>query len=160
SKILSSFVIHTAISGIGFYICLLSASYVFPSFFSLHNFLLIIAISQLISFFSSPFKQIVIGKERFGQFALMSLFGNFLKTLGLLFLILFSNLTVHAVLFIFFFSSLGELLVCYFLVRYRMNIRFIASVNFTNYKAFLTQSMPQIGTALLMAAITRMDWIL
>jgi O-antigen/teichoic acid export membrane protein len=160
SKILSSFVIHLAISGIGFYVLLLLCSYIFSSFFGLHNLLLIIGISQLTSFFSSPFKQIANGKEKFGQFALMSLAGNFFKTTGLIFLIFFSNLTIHAVLIIFICSSTAELMLCFFLVRYKMKIRFTASANFTDYKTFLKQSTPQIGTAFLMAAISRLDWIL
>src|SRR6266404_3224534 len=160
SKILSLFIIHVGISGTCFYILLLLASYIFPAFFSLHNFLLIIAISQLTSFFCSPFKQIANGKERFDQFAIMSLAANFLRTVGLLSVISFAPLTIHAVLIIFVLSSFGELLLCYFLVRYRMNIRFLTSVNFTDYKKFLKQSIPQIGTAFLMAAISRFDWIL
>jgi len=160
SSILSSFVIHVAISGTGFFILLLSASYIFPSFFSLHNFLLIIAVSQLTSFFSFPFKQIANGRERFDQLAVMSLSANLFRTVGLLLIIFFSSLTIHAVLVIFVFSSLAELLLCYFLVRYKMNIRLIASIGFIRYKILLRQSMPQIGTALLMATISRMDWIL
>src|SRR4030095_6424228 len=34
------------------------------------------------------------------------------------------------------------------------------SINFTEYRLFLKRSIPQIGTAVLMATISRMDWIL
>ena len=160
STILSSFLIHVALSGVGFYFFLLLASYMFPGFFNQHSFLLIIGISQLLSYFSSPFKQIANGTENFDQFALMSFAGNFFKTVGLLILIFFSHLNIQNVLLIFILGAFVELLLCYILVRYKMNIRVFSSINFTHYKILLKQSTAQIGTALLMAGITRMDWIL
>src|SRR5258708_8413351 len=64
SNIMTIFMIHVLLSGAGFYLLLILLSYILPSFFTSHNLLLIVGVSQLLSFFSSPFKQVANGKER------------------------------------------------------------------------------------------------
>src|SRR3982750_1356414 len=56
STIMTLFMVHIFLSGMGFYLLLLLLNLVFPGFFSAHNLLLIVGLSQLFSFFSSPFK--------------------------------------------------------------------------------------------------------
>src|SRR5258706_8221611 len=48
SKIMTLFTLHVLLSGTGFYLLLFLLSYIFPSFFTAHNLLLIVAISQLL----------------------------------------------------------------------------------------------------------------
>ena len=160
STIMSLFLLHVLLSGIGFYLLLLVLQIIFPSFFTIHSFLLVIGISQLLSFIASPFKQVANGKERFDYLAIMSSTGNFVRVILLTGTLLFSLVTIERVLIIFILSSLVELLVCFFLARFRMNIVIPFNIRFRDYKKLLKESLPQIKAAFLMAGITRIDWIL
>ena len=159
SKILTLFSGHTFISGIAFYIFLFLSNLAFPSFFERHQFLLILAISQLISFISLPFKQIVNGKEFFRLLAVMSSVSNLIRAVWLLWIVFFSELTVQGVLIIYIVSALAELAVNFYIVRYRLKIcagRWIIK----DYFLLLNESIPQIGSVFLNACIARIDWIL
>lgn len=160
SGIMTLFIIHVLVSGIGFYLLLLVVSYIFPSFFTVHSFLLMLGISQLLAFFSSPFKNVANGKERFGYLAVMSLTAILIKTIGLSIVIIFFHLTIRWVIIIFISSSFIELLVSFFLVNNYMQIKLTPHIRFTDYTLLLKESLPQIGVAVLMAGISRMDWIL
>ncbi len=160
SKITTLFMIHVLVSGTGFYLLLLLLDIIFPAFFSTHSLLLIIGISQLLSFFSLPFKQVANGKERFDYLAIMSSTANLIRTLILFFTIVFFHLTIQWVLIAFIISSFIELLVCFFIVTRRMQVPISKNISLTDYKTLLQESMHQIGSAILMAGITRMDWIL
>jgi len=158
--IMSLFMIHVFLSGILFYGLLFLLSFIFPSFFTVHGLLLILGISQLISFFSSPFKQVANGKERFNYLAIMSSTANLFRAVGLFIVIVFFHLTIQYVLIIFIISSFIELVVCYFIVTDMMKITVSKRISFHNYVTLLKESLPQIGSAILMAGISRMDWIL
>ncbi|MFN8290130.1 MAG: oligosaccharide flippase family protein [Chitinophagaceae bacterium] len=160
SGVMTIFGLHVLCSGLFCWLLLLLCSYLFPAFFSLHALLVMISISQLISFFSSPFKQVANGKERFGLLAVMSSSANIVRAAGLAFTILFSGLTVERVLLIFIAGSVAELLVSYYLVAVKMGIKLTSRVRLADYFLLLKESVHQIGAALLMAGIARMDWIL
>ncbi|MFC0773505.1 oligosaccharide flippase family protein [Terrimonas alba] len=160
STIMSLFLVHVLLSGIGFYLLLLVLKFISPSFFTIHGFLLVIGISQLLGFIASPFKQVANGKERFDYLAIMSSVGNLTRVVLLTIAILFFTITIEWVLIIFIISSLVELLACFFLARFRMNIPISVNIRFTDYKNLLKESLPQIKAAFLMAGITRIDWIL
>ena len=160
SKMLTLFTGHTVFFGLLFYGILFLASLLFPSFFEQHNLLLIIAISQLLSFFSSPFKQLANGKQFFKLLAVMSLVSNFVRAVCLLSVVLFSVLTIQQVLIIYILSAGAELLISIYLVQYKLKIQVSSKWTFTDYFSLLTESLPQIGSVFLNACISRFDWIL
>lgn len=160
SGIMTLFLLHVFFTGIGFWLLLFLLSFLFPHFFSVHNLLLIIGISQLISFFSSPFRQVANGKERFGYLAVMSSVSNIVRFAGLLIVVLFFKLTPFLTALIFIAGSVTEFLISFLLVTKRMQIKLSAGISLRSYCRLLRESLPQIGTAILMAGITRMDWIL
>ncbi len=160
SKIMTLFMIHVVLSGVAFYLLLVLLNFAYPSFFNEHNLLLMIGISQLLSFFSSPFKQVANGQERFDYLAIMSSTANMVRSILLLVILVFFQLTIREVLIVFIIGSLLELLTCFFLVTRLMKIPFTPRVSFRDYTQLLKESLPQIGAAVLMAGITRMDWIL
>lgn len=160
SAIMTLYMIHVLLSGMGFYLILLFLSFIFPLFFTVHFFLLILGISQLLAFFSSPFKSVTNGKERFGYLAVMSSTAILIRTIGLSIIIIFFHLTIQWVMAIFIASSFIELAVCFYLVNNRMQIKLTTHIRFTDYIHLLKESLPQIGVAVLMAGISRMDWIL
>jgi O-antigen/teichoic acid export membrane protein len=159
SKIMTLFILHVFLTGAGFYLLLLILHPIFPSFFSAHNLLLIVGLSQLFSFFSSPFKQIANGKERFEYLAAMSTVNNIVRVILLLLLIYFSEVTIDRVLIILIVGSVVELLFCFLVTRFRMQIPLHLGIHFNDYIHLLKESLPQMGAAVLMAGITRLDWI-
>jgi O-antigen/teichoic acid export membrane protein len=160
SKIMTLYLAHVIITGSGFYLILLQFHLFYPSLFSTHHLLLIVGISQLLSFISSPFKQIANGKERFDYLAIMSTIGNLVRVVLLAIVLVVFQITIQWVLLIFIASSIIELIVCLYIVRYRMHIPLSKKVSVNDYFILLKESLPQIAAALLMAGISRMDWIL
>ena len=160
SSLLTVFFGHIVFSGLLFYGILLAGNSVYPSFFKKHDLLLILAISQLLSFFSLPFKQIASGKEAFGWVAVMSSVANSIRAIGLLYLILFSSIGIREVLIIYIISSLAELIVSIYLVRSRLNITLNMRWHLTAYILLISESLPQVGVVFLNACIARIDWIL
>ena len=159
SGIMTLYLFHVIITGLGFYSILLFLKFIFPSFFTDHYLLLIIGISQLLSFFSSPFKQIANGKERFDYLAIMSCASNFVRVVSLVLIIYLVGINLKWVLIVFIFSSAIELAVSYFMVTSKMKIPVNTGFKWNEYKRLLNQSMPQIGVAILAAGISRIDWI-
>lgn len=159
SKMLALFTGHAFFLSLLFYLLLFVLSLLFPSFFHQHELLLILAISQLLNFISSPFKQIANGKEFFRLLAIMSSISNLVRAVWLLWVVFFLVLTIQQVLIIYIVSALAELLINMYIVRYRLNVstgRWILK----DYFSLLNESLPQIGSVFLNACIARIDWIL
>lgn len=159
SKMLALFTGHVLVTGFVFYLLLSFCGFLFPSFFQQHQLLLMLAISQLLSFISSPFKQIANGKEFFGLLAIMSSVSNLVRVILLLWVVFFSVLTIHQVLVVYIVSALVELLINIYIVRYRLNISACRWI-LKDYFFLLNESLPQIGSVFLNACIARIDWIL
>ena len=105
SKLFNLFTRHVFFSGLLFYFLLLLSGYFFPAFFQKHNLLIILAISQLMTFFSLPFKQLANGKEEFRILAIMSLVANLVRSIGILVMIVFKEVGIRQVLILYIFSS-------------------------------------------------------
>lgn len=160
SKMLTIFFGHIFFSGLLFYAVLLFAKTIFPAFFKQHDLLLLIGISQLLSFFSLPFKQVAAGKEAFAWLAVMSSVSNMIRAVWLLLLILFSVPTITQVITIYIVSSLAELLVNVYIVQSKLNTGIRMRWAMKDYFILITESLPQIGVVFLNACIGRIDWIL
>ena len=160
SKMLTLFAGHSFFAGILFYGLLLIAHFIFPVFFSSHNLLLILAISQLISFFSLPYKQIANGREQFGLLAIMSSVANIVKLAGLAACMIWSVLTIEEVVLVYIIAATCELLVCMYIIHVRLHVHISSMYTFKDYLSLLHESLPQLGMVALNAAIARFDWIL
>ena len=160
SKMLTVFFGHIFFSGLLFYLLLFTGSIVFPTFFKQHDLLLILAISQLLSFFALPFKQLAAGKESFGWMAVMSSVANAVRAVWLLWVVLFSSLTIKQVLTVYIISSLAEWIVSMYLVQRKLTIKLSIRWLFRDYSVLLKESLPQVGVVFLNACIARIDWIL
>ena len=160
SKLLTIFSGHIFFSGVLFYLVLLSGSIFFPAFFRRHDLLLILAISHLLSFFSSPFRQLANGKEQFRILAIMSSISNIARALGLLVMVATANITIQQVLFLYVFSSLLELITCFVLSIRLLKTSISGRYGLKDYILLVRASLPQAGVVILNATIARMDWIL
>jgi O-antigen/teichoic acid export membrane protein len=160
SKMLTLFSGHIFFSGMFFYLALFTGSLLFPAFFNQHSLLLVLAISHILSFFSSPFKQIAAGRQKFGWLAIMSSAANLVRAIWLVAILLFSSLTIHQVLLVYIFSSLAEFLISIWIVRTRMQVWINAQWAMQDYYILIRESLPQISVVFLNACIARIDWIL
>ncbi|MGC4100697.1 lipopolysaccharide biosynthesis protein [Ferruginibacter sp.] len=160
SKMLSLFLWHSIFGGVFFYAALLIAHIIFPAFFQQHNLLLLLAISQLTSFFTSPFKQLANGQEFFRPLAIMSSVANVIRAVWLLIIVLFNSIDIQQVIIIYIVSALAELLVCFYIVQFRLKVAVKTSWSSKDYFLLLQESLPQIGVVFLNALIARFDWIL
>ncbi len=160
SKVLTIFSGHVFISGFIFFAVLLIGKFLFPAFYLEHNLLLLVSISQLFTFFSLPFKQVAAGKEAFGWMAAMSSTANLIRFISLSILVLFFKPTIREVISIYIFSALIELLVCIYLVQFKLKARLSLKWSINDYFTLIRESIPQIGVVFLNACIGRIDWIL
>jgi O-antigen/teichoic acid export membrane protein len=160
TRLLTVFAGHIFFTGIVFYAILFTGSFIFPDFFRQHDLLLLLAISHLLSFFSSPFKQLANGKEDFRLLAIMSSVANVIRMGGLLGIIFFTSLTVQHVIALYIISSIIELLTCLLLARYRLQTTVSRRYGVADYLLLIRESLPQAGVVFLNASIARIDWIL
>jgi O-antigen/teichoic acid export membrane protein len=157
--LLTAFAGHVLVSGLLFYAVLLTGSWLFPSFFNHHYLLLVLAISQLLGFFSLPFKQVAAGRQDFAGLALMSSIANLIRCSWLLVVVVSSGITIRGVLLVFIISSAAELVAAIYLLYIRCGITLQPAAG-GYYIQLLRESLPQLGVVFLNACIARIDWIL
>jgi O-antigen/teichoic acid export membrane protein len=160
ATILSSYLLHNLLFGLFFLGLLIILSIGFNNFFASHYLLLFVAISQLLLFFSLPFKQVAIGNEKFKLLMFMSTCSNVLRAAILLFLSLNKNINIRMVVIIFIITSVVELFLCIYLVRFKLKIPIRLNWNKKNYFNLLRESLPQMGVVIFNSAVARFDWIL
>src|ERR1700744_5116344 len=79
SRMLTLFTAHNLVIGSVFFLLLLAGNYIFPSFFNRHSVLWVLSVSQLLSFFSLPFRQLATGRSAFGWLAILSTVSNLIR---------------------------------------------------------------------------------
>ena len=82
SRMLTLFAAHNLLMGILFFIVLSVTAFLAPAFHNKLSLLWMLSISQLLSFFALPFRQIVTGRSSFTWLALLSTISNFLRAAG------------------------------------------------------------------------------
>ena len=160
ASMLRLFATHNLVTGLIFFGVLSAGHFLYPVFFDRHSPLWILSISQLLSFFSQPFRQLVTGRSAFGWLAVLSTVSNLVRAGWLFGLVLFSTLTLRWVLIVFTVSSLLEYLSGAYIVTRRLHIPFRLRGRITDYTTLIRESLPQVGMVFLQAGIARTDWIL
>jgi len=135
-------------------------SWLFPGFHQVHKLLLAIFISSLLTFISSPYKQLANGTEHFWHLAIMSIIGNLAKVVGLLVMLAAKKIDTTALSVLFIVSGVVELLVCAVAARTILKRSLKISFNLKVYKALVKEALPQMGVVLLDSSFARIDWIL
>ena len=159
SSLLSLHLVHVCVSSLLFYGLLLVCSVFFERFFNAHYLLLWIGFSQLLVFISSPFKQVVNGKEQFGRLMVMSCVAGVTRAMSLLLLAILDTITLKSVIAIFVLSTAVEFLICLALVFLQFD-KFSFSWHWKKYFSLVKESMPQLAVMILNAGILRFDWII
>src|SRR5579862_3019043 len=159
SALLSLYVLHTLIAGALFYGLLFSASLIFPEFFVRHHLLLLIGIGKLLLFFSTPFKQLVTGLQKYNWLLYMSVCSSVLRGLVLLFISFHGNISIQTAVIIFIGGDAMELLVCFIINNNLVKPGKFYTWNRQEYVQLLRESLPQVGVVIFTSAIARFDWI-
>jgi len=157
-KVLNLYFTHVLLTGAVFYGVLLACRAVFPGFFHNHSVLLLMAVSQLLIFFTMPFKQVATGKEKFRLLLLMSTCSNLLKVIVLA--LLGNQLTIDLLVYVYIISSAVELVFCIYITRIELKLSFHLNWNRTEYIDLIRHSLPQLGSIIFNSAVARFDWIL
>ncbi len=159
TSVLSIYIWHVLVSGLGFYGLLLTGYYLLPHAGILFGLLLLIGAGKLMIFFSSPFKQAATGLEQFRLLAYMSVISNIIRCAALIVLMLTRDLNLQNIIIVFVSGDVAELLLTIWLFRRFTNLPLNIKWNSANYKALLFESLPQTGVVLITSALARFDWI-
>ncbi|MDF2433898.1 MAG: hypothetical protein JWP44_3529 [Mucilaginibacter sp.] len=159
STILSIYLTHVLITGILFYGLLLFGFYLFQQINVFYSLLLLIGIGKLMIFFSTPFKQVANGLERFKLLAYMSVISNIIRCAGLITFAATNHLSLRNVILIFVSGDIAELLLVIYLFKRAIKTPLTLKWNGAGYINLLRESLPQTGVVLITSALARFDWI-
>ena len=159
-SLMKLYLLHVAITGLFFYLILLSGDLLFKGFFHNHYLLVVIGLCQFLLFLSTPFKQIAAGKEKFRKLLYMSTCSNIVKAAGVLGLEWMHRLTIHGVVSMFVAGAVMELLVCVYLSRDLLKGPIRVALDKKVYMGLIRESLPQLGSVIFNSALARFDWIL
>lgn len=155
----SVYITHVLLSGALIYTLLFAGKFFFKEFYQAHQLLLLIAIGKLMIFFSTPFKQLATGLEKFKALLWMSVCSNILRSAGLLVFAFTKQLSLNSIIVIFIIGDAAELLVSLLITKYRLKIPLLLQWNKQHYGQLIKESLPQLGVAIFTSAIARIDWI-
>ena len=158
-RVLSIYISHVVFSGLMIYLILLINEYIFPIFFQKHFLLLLLGTGKLMIFFSTPFKQLATGLEKFRPLLFMSVASNIFRSVALLSFALFSGLSINLIIIIFIGGDLVELLLCIIVTQRIIKVPVLLNFDNKEYYGILKESMPQLGVAVFTSIISRFDWI-
>lgn len=128
---------------------------------SLANIFPGIIISQLISYLSSPYKQIKNGIRAFGPLAIISVTANMVKVMLLLLCLAFHVLTIQNLALLFILASIAELMVAILLTAISSQYKLLPIYwSQKKYVELIKEAVPQYGVTIFNIVLARFDWIL
>jgi O-antigen/teichoic acid export membrane protein len=158
-SVLSIYIQHVLLTGFVFYGILFAGYHLFPSVNFTYNLLLLLGIGKLMIYFSTPFKQVANGLERFKVLAYMSIGSNVVRCTGLILLFLLHYLSLTHVIIVFISGDLIELLCGVLLFKISIKKTWRIKWDREGYSRLLRESFPQTGVVLITSALARFDWI-
>ena len=158
--IFPAYAMHVFFSGFLLYALLISGYFFFRDFFQAHQLLLALGIGKLMIYFSTAFKQLATGLERFKSLFYMSVCSNILRSIALVIFASLHLLNIKIIIIIFITGDLAELLLCLLITKYQLKFPVKYQWNKKNYIDLVKESLPQLGVSVFSIAIARMDWIL
>jgi O-antigen/teichoic acid export membrane protein len=160
SGMLTLFAVHNFFAGLIFFGILSLVCYFFPANSRQLYLLWVLSISQILTFWALPFRQLLTGQGAFGWLALLASISNLVRAIGLYCWMTWSTLSLWGVLVLFTVSALLELMLGAWIVYGRLRMPFGISKPAAAYIGLLKASLPQVGLAFLNVGIARIDWIL
>ncbi len=159
-QLLQSYLLHVLVTGMGFLVLAWIVEIKFPLLRQDGHLFLLLAISQCLSFFATPFRQIINGLEKFRSLFIMSSCANIIKAGLLLVLALLQQVSLSLIVEVYILASAAELTACVILYKVYHRLPFVAGYNWQQYTRFVKEALPQLGVTVFNTAVQRMDWIL
>ncbi|PTQ95132.1 O-antigen/teichoic acid export membrane protein [Mucilaginibacter yixingensis] len=156
---LSLYCFHVVLTGGLFYLILFIGWLIAPSLLTVYPILLLIGIGKMGMYFSTPFKQVANGLERFKLLAGVSVVSNALRGCALILLMWVHRLDLQTVVIIFIAGDLAEMICTIALFKLRVGVRFLSRWHFRQYLQLLKTALPQAGVVIITSALSRFDWI-
>lgn len=156
---LSLFLFHVILTGVVAYAVMVSGWLLFGSDNLVYSLLLAIGLGKLMMFFSTPFKQITSGLERFSLLAQMSVVSNLVRCFCLVVLICEGQVFLWPIVLIFIVGDCAELFCSAWLYAKNIGGGFSFKIDLRQYVNLLREALPQTGVVLITSALARFDWI-
>ena len=150
---------HVLLTGIAFYGLLLFGKALFSSTINAYDVVLLVGCGKLMIYFSTPFKQVAIGMERFRLLAYMSVVSNIARACCLIVLALLHSISLRSVIIVFISGDVLELGIGLYLFKQATGLPSIIKWSKNSYTALLKESLPQFGVVIITSALARFDWI-
>lgn len=157
SMMLSIYFVHVLLSGCLFYCLLLIIHFSFPSFH--HQLLLFLGFGKLMIFFSSPFKQLANGLEKFRPLLYMAVCSNIIRGFLLILFFIFGTLSMSKMIIVFVTGDICELILSLAITKKILKIPLAINIKKINYFNLIKEALPQAGVVVFTSAIARFDWI-
>jgi O-antigen/teichoic acid export membrane protein len=158
-NILSLYFVHVLLTGLLFLGVILLCSFFLGQENTLYPILLAIGSGKLLIYFSTPFKILASGLERFRLLGYMLVISNIIRSLGLLTLALFKAVTLKETILLFVLGDLIEFIICLYLFKRNIKVPISLRAEKREYFNLLRESVPQVGVVILTSAMARLDWI-
>ncbi|HEX6332910.1 MAG TPA: oligosaccharide flippase family protein [Flavisolibacter sp.] len=150
------FLKHAVVSSAVVYLLIIFCAVIFGDALPDTTLLLILAAGKISVFLSTPFKQLALGLERFRWLLHMSVYSYIIKAVGLVILVLVTELQLMHVAILFMAAEWIELLIVRVIARrYALN-----PLPLRGYTRLFREAIPQAGVEIFAAALGRIDWIL
>jgi len=156
---LSLYIIHTTITGLGFYVLLLIGFLLFPNVPAVYHILLLIGIGKLMIYFSTAYKQAANGLEMFKLLAWLSVISNIVRSFCLVLFLLLHKLDLPVIISIFIAGDVLEFIIGLTLFKRSAQIPVIIKWNKAKYLKLIHEALPQMGVVLITSSLARFDWI-
>lgn len=156
---LSLYIIHTTITGLGFYGLLLAGYLLFPNVPAIYHILLLIGIGKLMIYFSTPYKQAANGLELFKLMAWLSVISNLVRSVCLVAFLLLHKLDLPVIISIFIAGDVLEFIIGLTLFKRSARLPIIIKWDKAKYLNLVREALPQMGVVLITSSLARFDWI-
>jgi O-antigen/teichoic acid export membrane protein len=158
--LLTLYIGHVLLTGTTFYVLLFLCSSLLNLRDEFYPLLLVIGAGKLMIYFSTPFKVIASGMEKFRSLALMLIVSNVVRSSLLIILYFFYQITLRETIIAFVIGDLLELIVSIYIYKRNMDLSILAKWNKKKYFTLVNETLPQTGVVILTAFISRFDWII
>ncbi len=156
--LLTAYVFHVVVTGFSGFLLLCLISPWLPR--QVYPLLPLLGLGKLFLFFSTPYKQIVSGREKFSLLARMSLLSNGIRCSGLFLLLLTTSFTLQNAVILFIAGDLTELIANAWLYRSIKSEQTELPVDMLKtWFSLLREAAPQAAVVLITSLLARFDWI-
>jgi O-antigen/teichoic acid export membrane protein len=119
-----------------------------------------LAISQILSFLTAPYRQIANGMEAYSSWFWMSATAHMVKLAVIPLLWCLHLISLPQVVMVYISAATAEWLLAILLFRFRIQIKPVFSRAYGQYKSLVRETLPQLGVIICQTALSRLDWVL